>query len=101
MMWLAIGIVLGLGLAYLVSASRSGRVRVRWYQWLLGIAAVGLLLLAIQNYLALQDELEFKMAGFALMAFGVPGVISAVLAFFLPLVLGRKTAQPAGKVETA
>lgn len=101
MMWLVIGIVLGLGLAWVVSASRSGRMRVRWYQWLLGIAGLALMLLALQNYFALQDELEFKMAGFALMAFGVPGVISALLAVFLPMVLGRRGAQPAGQAKTA
>lgn len=101
MMWLVIGVGLGLGLAYLVSASRSGRIRMRWYQWLLGLVAVVLLLLAIQNYFALQDELEFKMASFALFAFGVPGVISAVLAVFLPTVLGRRGTQPAGQVKTA
>ncbi|HEX9015896.1 MAG TPA: hypothetical protein VF960_07855 [Chloroflexota bacterium] len=103
MMWVIIGMVIGLGLAYLVSASRSGKMRIRWYQWLLGVIAVGFLLLAVQNYFALLDELQPKMAGFALIAFGLPGVICAVLAGALPLVFrGKgKASDAVSSVETA
>lgn len=103
MMWLIIGIVIGIGLAYLVSASRSGKLRIRWYQWVLGVIAVAFILLAIQNYFALLDELQPKMASFALVAFGLPGVILTVLAVGLPVVFGRKGASkaPQSKIEPA
>ncbi len=102
-MWLIIGIVIGVGLAYLVSASWSGKMRIRWYQWLLAVVAVVFLLLAIQNYFALLDELQPKMANFALIAFGLPGVISAVLAVALPLLFGRKSksGEPVSKMKPA
>lgn len=95
-MWLIIGIVLGLGLAYLVSASRSGKMRIRWYQWVLGVIAVAFLLLAIQNYFALLDELQPKMATFALIAFGLIGVFSTALALAIPRVSGRKGGSTEG-----
>ncbi len=101
MMWLIIGTVLGLGLAYLVSGLRSGKLTVRWYQWILGAIAVVLLLLAIQNYFALQDELEPKLSNFALVAFGLPGVASAALVWLIPLVgkaTGKKGAGATAKM---
>jgi hypothetical protein len=96
MLWLIVGIVLGLGVAYLVASSRSGGLRVRWYQWVLGAIAVVFLLLALQNYLALQSELEPNLASFALIAFGLPGVIAAALVWLLPMIIragGRKGAR--------
>ncbi len=102
-MWLIIGIALGLGLAYLLSASRSGKMRIRWYQWILGAIAVAFLLLAIQNYFALLDELQPKMANFALIAFGLSGVVTAAITVALPMVFGRKShsATSSSKVKTA
>ena len=89
MLWLIVGLILGIVLAYLVGASRSGSVSVRWYQWLLGALAVALYLLAIQNYLALQDELEPALATFTLLAFGLPALVATALVWAIPAIAQR------------
>jgi hypothetical protein len=103
MLWFVLGLALGIGFTLLAVSARSGRIRVRWYQWLLGIAAVPFYLLAVQNYLALTSELEPALATFSLMAFGLPGVLLTALIWIVPL-LGRRggaASRRQAEVETA
>lgn len=105
MIWLVVGVVLGIGLYHVASRSLSGRLRVRWYQWLLGLLAVAMFLLALQNYLALQDEFEPTLAIFSLLAFGLAGVLSTALLWAIPWVAdrmgGAKRNEPKPKVKMA
>ncbi len=108
--WKVIGIVVtsqlvvGLSIAWWVRTSLG-----QWLSYLLsedkvvlamdagmcGVIAVAFLLLAVQNYFALLDELQPKMASFALIAFGLSGIIAAALAIALPMVFGRKSGSTA------
>jgi hypothetical protein len=103
MHWLIIGIVIGAVGLYLAGSARSGRLHVRWYQWLLGLAALVFYLLALQNFMALNDGLEPKLANFALVAFGLPAVVFTILAGVIPMVVGRREAAKGakGQVRTA
>lgn len=50
-MLLVLGIVLGVGIAILVSWIRSKSITVKWYEWLMGIIALLLALLGVQHFL--------------------------------------------------
>lgn len=84
MLWLILGILIGLGLFGLYTKVKAGQLIVRWYQWVLGIMAVIMLLLTIENYLGFQEELEPVAANFVILAMGLPAVILAVIAYFIP-----------------
>lgn len=105
MLWLILGLIAGLVLAYVISGSRAGKIQVLWYQWVLAAAAVALMLLTIQNYLALLDELEPAAAALTWVVFGLPAVILAALIWVIPwtvpavarLGAGRGAKAPAEK----
>lgn len=105
MLWLILGLIAGLVLAYVIDGSRGGRMQVLWYQWVLAAAAVVLMLLTIQNYLALLDELEPAAANLMWVVFGLPAVILAALIWVIPWVIpalarlgvGRAAKAPAEK----
>ncbi len=84
-MWFGIGLVLGMILCVLIMRARAGAIKVRWYQWLMGVVSLPLALLALQNYLACQQESEPRLAMFSLLAFGLPAVLLLLLLLALPL----------------
>jgi len=83
MLWLIIGIILGVGGAWLVAWARKQNLRVTWYEWLLAVVAVLFALLAIQNFTASFAELEPQAAWILLALFGVPALIFAAIPTFL------------------
>ena len=87
MLWLILGIVVGIGF-YLAATKMS----LKWYEWILAVLGVVLVLFAIQNYGASQLELEARAASMLLLVFGLPGVILAALGFILPWMRAKKTA---------
>ena len=84
MLWLIFGLVLGWVVSLILNLSLTHRIKVRWYQWVLGVIATVLILLTIQNYLALQAELEPAAAGLMWFLFGLPGIILAALIWVIP-----------------
>ena len=89
MFWLIVGLVLGAAIFWLAT---SGKVKLTWYEWVLGILGIILILFAIQNFGASRVELEPKAGNLLLLIFGLPGLILAVLAGVLAFMRGRKTA---------
>jgi len=82
-MWLIIGLLLGLGLIGLVFWLRSQKIRVTWYEWLLGVVGLLLLLFSLQNYQASLAALEPVAPGMFLLVFGLPGLVLVLLAVVL------------------
>jgi hypothetical protein len=68
----------------IVYIALSEKIKITWYQWALGAAAILLLLLTIQNIVGFSKELESVAITFTIMAMGIPAVILGVLAIFLP-----------------
>jgi hypothetical protein len=95
MLWLILGLIIGVGGWWLVSWTRARQVRVTWYEWLLTAVAVIFALLAIQNYAASIAELEPQAAWILLALFGVPAVIFAAIAWFLVWRRRRPAGAPA------
>ncbi len=99
MMWLIIGLLVGVGGWWLVSWTRKQNVRVTWYEWLLAVLAVLFVLLAIQNFTASFTELEPQAAWILLALFGVPALIFAGIAWFLVL-RGQKSVKSPASVKS-
>ena len=97
MLWLILGLIIGVGGWWLVGWTRSKKIRVAWYEWLLTVLAVGLALLAIQNFTASVAELEPGAAWVLLAIFGIPALILEAIAVFLVWrrQKGAKTPAPA------
>ena len=79
-MWLVIGLVLGLGLIALVFWLRSRKIRVAWYEWVLGILGLFSMLFSLQNYQASVAAFEPAAPGMFLLVFGLPGLVLVLLA---------------------
>ena len=83
-MWFFIGLILGMGLLSLLLWLRSRRIVVKWYEWLIGIAGLGLLLFTVHDFFASLAEYEEFAAWTFLWVFGVPAIILLAIASLLP-----------------
>ena len=74
-MWFIIGILLGGAFLGLMWSMHNKGVSFTWYEWLMGIVGVALLLFGIQNLVGGLTETE-AMAGWLMMLiFGIPALI--------------------------
>ena len=83
-MWFMIALILGAGLVGYVMWLRSRKIKVAWYEWIIGVLGILLLLFAIQNSLASVAENEPRAAWTFLWVLGVPAVVLLSIASFLP-----------------
>lgn len=60
------------------------RLSLRWYEWLLGVLGLVLLLFALQNFSASLAEHEPIAPWRFLLFFGTPAIVLLVLSWFLP-----------------
>jgi hypothetical protein len=95
--WFGLGLLLGIIFTVLMMRARAGSLKVSWYQWPMGLASVPLLMLALQNYLACQEESEPRLALFSLLTFGLPAVLLLLLLLAIPLLRRRKGRKSAAK----
>jgi uncharacterized YccA/Bax inhibitor family protein len=85
-MWL-IGVILGVAVGAAILAFifwlRNNGVQAKWYEWLIGIIGVLLVLFAIQNFFGSLAEFESGAGSMYLLVTGLPGVILGALAWIL------------------
>jgi len=74
-MWLIIGLVAGAAILGLVQWMRSKNISLTWYEWLIGIVGLALLLFTIQNFFGSFAELEPTAAWMFLLITGLPSLI--------------------------
>lgn len=84
MWWFLFGIVLGAGILAVVLTVRARKISVRWYEWLMGLAALILALLILQNFVGSYAEHEPRAAWMGVLFMGIPCVILGILAMRLP-----------------
>ncbi|MFO8076536.1 MAG: hypothetical protein R6T85_10520 [Egibacteraceae bacterium] len=84
MLWFIIGIIVGAGALWLLQRTRDPEVTTTWYGWVLGILGAALILLSIEAFNGSLAESEPQAAWMSLLTLGLPGVILAVLAWWLP-----------------
>lgn len=82
-MWLVIGIVLGVALTVLVLWLKGRDIKVTWYEWLIGVMGLLLLLFTIQNFAGSFIEVESTAALMFLLITGLPALILLVIAWQL------------------
>ena len=82
-MWLIIGLVAGAAILGLVQWMRSKNVSLTWYEWLIGIVGVALLLFTIQNFFGSFTELEPTAAWMFLLITGLPALILLAISWQL------------------
>ena len=82
-MWLIIGLVAGAALLALVIWLRSRDIKVTWYEWLIGVIGLLLLLFTIQNLVGSFAELEPTAAYMFLLVTGLPALILLAVAWQL------------------
>ena len=93
-MWftvLIIGLAIGAGLLALVEWLRRRKIKVTWYEWLLGALGLLLVLFTIQNFTASFAEHEPQAGWTFLWLFGVPAVLLIAIACLLPYLRHHKT----------
>ncbi|KSV18848.1 MAG: dehalogenase [Dehalococcoides mccartyi] len=82
-MWFIIGLIVGgliLGLIWLL---KRNNFSLTWYEWLIGIIGLGLLLFTIQNFFGSLEEVESKAAAMFWLVTGLPSLILLALAWQL------------------
>ena len=82
-MWFLLGIALGAGLLLLVLWLRTRGINLTWYEWVLGIIGMALMLFTLQNYQASVSEFEPTAPGMFLLVFGIPALAFILLTAFL------------------
>jgi len=90
--WFIAAIIVGVGAAALVFWLRSRGVKITWYEILIGVVGIGLLLFSLQNYFGFTSEFESSAATTALLIMGLPGLILLAVAGVL---VSRRRQKPA------
>lgn len=97
MLWLILGIGIGFGLFTIISRVSAGKLSVKWYQWVLGIISIIMILFTLQNYFGLSAELEPQAANFMLLVSGLPAIIIAALIWLIPYIAKFQKKESSGK----
>lgn len=101
MLWLIVGIGIGLGLFVILSRVKAGKLSVKWYQWTLGIIALLMILFTIQNFLGFLEELEPQAGTFILLSVGLPAVILVALIWVIPYISHSQKKKSSSKQVTS
>ena len=83
MLWLVLGILIGVGWSWLLSWSRARRLRIGWLVWFLLILALVAALSGVQNFVALIEEYEERAAWNIIPIYGLQALIPGGLAVLL------------------
>lgn len=83
MLYFILGLAAGAIILGLALYTQTHKIQLRWYEWLIAIAAILLAILAVQNFDGSLQEFETGAAWFLLAMFGLPAVILAGIDAFL------------------
>ena len=79
-MGIILGIGVGAGILAFVIWSRNNKVQAKWYEWVIGIIGMLLVLFAIQNFYGSLIEKEPEAANMYLLLNGLPGIVLGAIA---------------------
>jgi len=82
-MWFLIALILGALVGGLVLWMRSRNMKLTWYEWLIGVVGLLMVLFAVQNYFASIAEVENSAAPMYLLVAGLPGLVLMALTWLL------------------
>ena len=82
-MWFIAALIVGVLITGLVMWMRSRGMAVTWYEILIGVVGVLLLLFGLQNYFGFNSEFESDAASTSLLLMVLPAVVLIAIAAFL------------------
>lgn len=82
-MWFIVAIALGACLVALAWWMNSKSIKTTWYEWVIGIIGLLMVLFTIQNYFGSIAEVENEAANLFLLIVGLPALILLVLTWQL------------------
>ena len=91
MVWTIFGFLLGTGVLAVILWLRNRGSKVTWYEWLIGVIGVLLLVTATQHYVASMAEMYTTAAWLGALIFGGAGLI--LLAVVWQLIARRQRAS--------
>lgn len=91
-MFFLIGLAIGVGLLALAWWLRNKSIAVKWYDWLIGITGLALLLYAISNITSFAAS-ENSAPLIIFLIIGVPSLVFISIAALLPWLRHRKSSQ--------
>ena len=82
-MWLIAGLIVGAAILALVMWMRNNNIALKWYDWVIGVIGLLLLLFTVQNYFASGIEGESVAANWFLLVTGLPALVLVAIAWVL------------------
>ncbi|ACZ62534.1 MULTISPECIES: hypothetical protein [Dehalococcoides] len=82
-MWFFIGIIIGALVLGLIWWLRRKNFNLTWYEWVIGILGLLLLVFTLQNFMGSFEEVESKAAYMFLLVTGLPALILLALSWQL------------------
>ncbi|ACZ61276.1 hypothetical protein [Dehalococcoides mccartyi] len=89
-MWMIIGILVGLAIWGVVQFAKNKGLNLTWYDWVIGLLGLGLLLFTFQNFIGAFAEAEDKAAYLFLLVTGLPSLILLAVAWQLAIRRAKK-----------
>ncbi|AAW39257.1 MAG: dehalogenase [Dehalococcoides mccartyi] len=77
------GAILGAAITLLVSWLRSKNIGLKWYEWLMSLVGLALVIMAIQHFMGSQIEMYMTAGWFGALAMGIPALILFVIVWRL------------------
>ena len=82
-MWFLIALILGALIAGLILWMRSRSMSLTWYEWVIGIIGLLMVLFGVQNYFGSVAEVELNAAPLYLLIVALPGLVLLLVAGLL------------------
>ena len=87
-LWGAVFVAIAIGLTFLIQWIRRNNIETKWWDWLLGLVGLVLLVFTVQNALGSLEEAEPTAAWMFLVVTGIPSLI--LMAIPIQMVLRRR-----------
>ncbi|AGG07024.1 MULTISPECIES: hypothetical protein [Dehalococcoides] len=91
MLWFFVGFIVAVVVLLLVSWLKNKNIKLVWYEWVIGIVGLLLILAAIQHYAGALREGFAKAALLGSLSFGIPAIVLFVVVW--QLISRRRRAQ--------
>jgi uncharacterized membrane protein len=82
-MWFLIALILGALVGGLLLWMRSRSMSLTWYEWVIGVIGLLMVLFGVQNYFGSVAEVELNAAPMYLLVVALPGLVLLAIAGFL------------------
>ena len=82
-MWFLVALILGAVIGGLLLWMRSRNMNLTWYEWVIGVIGLLMVLFGVQNYFGSVAEVEISAAPMYLLVIALPGLVLLVVAGLL------------------